>query len=138
MEKDGGDDGRVGEEGEDGHLATTSGAEEGKHLVDPGEEHGPADPSGAGAPRRFGIGRCALGFGGWGRRQLRPADGDGGRSGSCVGGEHAMVSVAVHPGRGNEPGDALEELEGREQDLGASVGRGPREAIEEPGLGRGE
>ena len=49
-----------------------------------------------------------------------------------------VVSVAVHAGWGNEPGEALEQLEGSEKDSGAPVGRGPREAIEQPGLGRGE
>ena len=49
-----------------------------------------------------------------------------------------MVTVAVHPGRGNEPGEALQELERGEEDFGAPVGRGPGEAIEQPGLGRGE
>ena len=69
---------------------------------------------------------------------LGPADGDDGRSGSRVRGEHAVVPVAVHAGRGDEPGDALQELEGGEQDLGAPIGRGFGEAIEEPGLGRSE
>ena len=49
-----------------------------------------------------------------------------------------MVAVAVHAGRRDEPGDALQELEGREQDLGAAVGRGPWEAVEQSGLWRGE
>jgi hypothetical protein len=57
MEEDGGDDRRVGEEGEDGHLAAASGAEQRKDLVDAREEDGPADPRGAGAPSGFGIGR---------------------------------------------------------------------------------
>ena len=57
MEEDGGDDGRVGEKGEDRHLATARGAEQRQDLVDPGEEHRPSDPRGAGGPSRFGIGR---------------------------------------------------------------------------------
>ena len=57
MEEDGGDDGRVGEEGEDGHLATARGAEQRQDFIDPGEEHRPADPRRAGAPSRFGSGR---------------------------------------------------------------------------------
>jgi len=59
MEEDGGDDGRVGEKGEDGHLSTASGAEQRQDLVDTSEEDRPADPCGAGAPSGFGIGRCA-------------------------------------------------------------------------------
>lgn len=49
-----------------------------------------------------------------------------------------MVSVAVHPGRRDKPGEAFEQLERREKDLGAPVGRGPWEAIEQAGLGRTE
>jgi len=63
MEEDGGDDGRVSEKGEDGHLATASGAEQGQDFVDASEEDGPADPRGAGAPNRLGIGKGREGVG---------------------------------------------------------------------------
>ena len=43
VQKDGGEDGRVGEKGEDPHGAATGRAKERQDLVDPGEEHGPAD-----------------------------------------------------------------------------------------------
>ena len=56
MEEDGGDDRRVGEKGEDGHLAAARRAEQRQDLVDPGEEHGPSDPRGTGGPSRFGVG----------------------------------------------------------------------------------
>jgi hypothetical protein len=46
--------------------------------------------------------------------------------------------MAVHAGRGDEPGEALQELEGREEDLDAPVRRGPWEAVEQSGLWRGE
>jgi hypothetical protein len=49
-----------------------------------------------------------------------------------------VVSVAVYAGRRNKPGEPLEELERREEDFGAPVGRGPWEAVEQPGFGRGE
>jgi hypothetical protein len=49
-----------------------------------------------------------------------------------------MVPVAVHAWRWNEPGDALQELEGREEDLGSPVWRRSWEAIEQAGLWRGE
>ena len=39
---------------------------------------------------------------------------------------------------GDKPGEALKELEGREDDLGAAIGRRPGELVEDPGLGRGE
>jgi hypothetical protein len=48
------------------------------------------------------------------------------------------VAVAVDARRWDEPGEPLEELEGRENDLGAPVGGGARESVEEPGLGRSE
>ena len=43
MQEDGFDDGGIGEEGEDPHLAATRRAQERKHLVDAREEDGPAD-----------------------------------------------------------------------------------------------
>ena len=43
VEEDGTDDGRIGEEREDPHLAAARRAQEGKHLVDAREEDGPAD-----------------------------------------------------------------------------------------------
>ena len=48
VNEDGGDDGWVGEEGEDPHGAAASRAEERQDLVDTGEEHGPADARRAG------------------------------------------------------------------------------------------
>jgi hypothetical protein len=35
VEEDGGDDGRIGQEREDPHLAATGGAEQRQHIVDP-------------------------------------------------------------------------------------------------------
>ncbi len=46
MQEDGRNDGRVGEKGEDGHLAATSGAEQRQDRVDAREEQGPANPRG--------------------------------------------------------------------------------------------
>ncbi len=48
VEEDGGDDGRVGEEGEDAHGSAAGGAEEREDLVDAGEEDGPPDARRAG------------------------------------------------------------------------------------------
>ena len=139
VEEDGGDDGRVGEEREEAHWATAGGAEQGQDLIDAGEEDGPADARGARGPGRPGVGQdCrlpdGLGVHGWGRDGLGPADGDDGVSGSCVGRHHTVVSVTVHPGRRDEPGEALDELDRGDQNLGAPVGRGLGEAVEEPGL----
>jgi hypothetical protein len=52
--------------------------------------------------------------------------------------EDAVIAVAMHTGWGHEGDETLEELEGREDDLGAPVGGGFGEAVEEPRLGRGE
>ena len=48
VHEDGGEDGRIGDEGEDLHGAAAGGTEERQDLVDPGEEHGPADARRAG------------------------------------------------------------------------------------------
>jgi hypothetical protein len=48
VNEDGGEDGRVGEKGEDLHGAAAGGTEERQDLVDPCEEHGPADARRAG------------------------------------------------------------------------------------------
>jgi len=44
-----------------------------------------------------------------------------------------VVTMAVHPGRGYEPGEALQELERGEEDFRSPVGPGLGEAIEQPG-----
>jgi hypothetical protein len=46
--EDGGDDGRIGDEGEDLHGAAAGGTEERQDLIDPDDEHGPADARQAG------------------------------------------------------------------------------------------
>ena len=48
VQEDGGEDGWIGEEGEDLHGAAAGRAEERQDLIDPGEEHGPADARRAG------------------------------------------------------------------------------------------
>jgi len=49
-----------------------------------------------------------------------------------------MVAVAVHAGWRHKGDEALKELEGREDDLGAPVGRGFGKAVKEARVGRGE
>jgi hypothetical protein len=49
-----------------------------------------------------------------------------------------VVAVAVDAGWGHEGDEALEELEGREDDVGASVWGGFGKSVEEPRIGRGE
>lgn len=75
MEEDGLDGGGVSEESEDPHLAAAGGAQQGKHLVDPGEELSP--PDAGRARRRKGRQRLCVG----GRRGGQSADGGGVRAG---------------------------------------------------------
>jgi hypothetical protein len=46
VEEDDGNDGRIGEEREDLHLAATGGTEQRQHVVDASEQDGPSDPRG--------------------------------------------------------------------------------------------
>jgi len=148
VHKDGGDDGRVSEKGEDLHGAAAGRTEERQDLVDSGEEHGPADTRGAGWARRLvqraGGERCGLGVGDAERVGRSSTDGDDGGAQAGMGRQNAVVAVAVHPGRGHESDEALEELERREDDLGAPVGPtfggcpGFGEAVEQARVGRRE
>ncbi len=52
-----------------------------------------------------------------------------------IGSQHTVVAMAVDPRGRDEPGDSLEELEGREQQLGAAVDVGFGEAVEKTTLG---
>jgi hypothetical protein len=49
--------------------------------------------------------------------------------------EHTVVAVVVDTRRGDKPSEPLEEFEWGEDDLGAAVLCGSREAIEKPSLG---
>ena len=74
VEEDGGDDGRIGEEREDSHLATAGGTEQRQHVVDPREQDGPADSRGRGWSGG-GFGRGDIAFGCWCLRyELGPAE----------------------------------------------------------------
>ena len=55
-----------------------------------------------------------------------------------MGREDAVVAVAMHAGRRHEGDEALEKLEGREDDVGAPVGGGFGEAVEQARVGRRE
>jgi hypothetical protein len=52
-----------------------------------------------------------------------------------VGREHAVVAVPVGAGRGDEAGEPLERLEGREPQAGAAVGEGAGGAVDEVCVG---
>jgi len=53
---------RLGDEGDDAHVASTIGATEREHFVDAGQQHGPCVASGAAVGRLVG-GRCLVGSG---------------------------------------------------------------------------
>jgi len=127
--QDGHDHDRVGDEGDDPHGTATRGAEQRKQLIDTSEQHRRSDASGVGGARLLGIegglrplaraqelGGVCLGFG--------PADaGDGGAE-FGVRGKDAVVAVAMDARGRYEASDPLEELNRREHELGAAVGRG--------------
>lgn len=136
MQKDGGDGGRVREEGDDPHLAATRGAQEWERLVDASEEHGPSDASGVGGRRRLvldGGPRVRKLAGALARRCIgvgpTDADDDGAEFG--VRSEDPVIAMPMHTRWWNEPSESIEELEWREVELGASVERGPREPVDE-------
>ncbi len=134
MEEDGGDDGRIGEEGEDPHLAAAGGTEQRQHVVDASEQDGPADSGRGGAlTRRLG----GNGRGGgipFGRRRLGPAEGHDVGPEPGIGSQHTVVAMAMDPRGRDELGESLEELERGEQQLGAAVDVGFREPVEEAAL----
>jgi hypothetical protein len=148
--EDGADGLGVGEEGEDAHVRSAVGAAEGEDLVDAGEESGPAGAGGGAGERPSGTVvavRCRLGAGSFGRTSfglggvgLVVAEGDDSGSKSCIGGEDAVIAVAVDPGRRDQAGEGIEELERREDEEGAAVGGGASGLVEDPanahGVGR--
>jgi len=98
----------VGEEGEDAHRRAALGAAEGEDLVDVCEELGPAGTSGGTGETVGGVlvgGGCfnAAGFGGFDTHLASQGDDVGPEPG--VGGQDAVVAVAVDPGWWDEPGD---------------------------------
>jgi len=117
VQEDGGDNRRVGEEGEDAHGPATGGAEERHDLIDAGEEHGPPDARGGGGPRRLvqraGSERSWVGLGEAGCLGRGSTDDDDGGAQTGMRGEDAVVAVAVHARRWHKGDEALEELERR-------------------------
>jgi len=128
VHEDGGEDGRVGEKGEDLHGAATGRTEERQDLIDPGEEHGPADPRRAGGARKLvqvtGDGAECLSIDKAGRLGRSSTEGDDGGTQTGMRREDAVIAVAVHARRWREGDEALEELQRREDNLGAPTGVG--------------
>ena len=134
MEEEGGDDGRIGEEGEDPHLAAAGGTEQWQHVVDPREQDGPADSGRGGAlTRRLG----GNGRGGgipFGRRRLGPAEGHDVGPEPGIGSQHTVVAVTMNARGRDELGERVEELERPKHQLGAAVDVGFWEPVEEAAL----
>jgi hypothetical protein len=122
----------------------TGRAEQGKHLIDPCQEGGPRGGTRGGCvrwlawrllwPGRRGrrsqgkLGIRARELSGEGIILLGPF-GDEGPQGR-VGGEDAVVAVAVEPGWRKDLGEGIEELESRETQRGAAGGIGFRQDVE--------
>ena len=53
---------------------------------------------------------------------------------ACVGCEDPVVPVAMRAGRGDQPGESLEEFERGEPKGGSAVGEGPGQGVDEFGL----
>ena len=121
--------------------------DEGEDFIDPGQEGGPFE----------GPGRGGVGWLGWwtlwlgrrarrsqGRFGIRELSGEGvvlpgpfsdQRPQGSVGGEDAVVTVPVDAGRGEDRGQAVQELESGETEGGAARRIGPRQEIAEHVLG---
>ena len=131
--QDGDDDGRIGDEGDDPHEATTGGAEQRQHLVDASQKDGPPNTSGVGGTRRFGIERERWS---WARtrwaRELGgvcfgygPADARDCGTEFGVRSQDAVVAVAMDARGRYEASEPPEKLNRREHELGTAVGCGP-------------
>ena len=121
----------VGEEGEDAHIGSALGAAEGEGLVNAGQELSPAGAGGGAGEGECGavpsgvlvsVGR-SLRVGSFDGLYVQPLASEGDDAGTepCVGGEDAVVAVAVDPGRRDQPGEGVEELKGREGEEGTPV-----------------
>lgn len=103
VEEDGGDDGRIGEEGEDPHLAGAGGTEQRQLVVDAREQDGPADSERGGALTRRLGGNGRGGGIAFGRRRLGPAEDHDVGPEPGIGSQHAVVAMAMDP-RGRDEG----------------------------------
>ena len=112
----------VGEEGEDAHVGAAFGAAEGEDLVDAGEELSPARAGGGAGGGcgvalsrvRVSVGRSLLvgSFEDVDDQSIASEGDNVGRAEPCVGGEDAVVAVAVDPGRRDGVGKGVQELKG--------------------------
>ena len=138
VEEDGGNDGRIGEKGQDPHWATTGRAEQWEHLVDTCEERGPSDASRVcrrsdwlvldlGVRRWRGTAGVAVG-----RVGPRSADGNDGGAQPGVRRQHTVIPIPVNARWRDEPSKPLKELNRGEQDLGAPAWPRLGKAVEEP------
>ena len=102
-----------GDEGDDAHLGVTERAGQREDFIDARQQHGPPI-AGGGAVGRI-VGRA----GGRRRHGHRRQGGDGGAQGG-VGGQHAVVAVAVDARRWHQRGNLVDQFErGQHQGAGS-------------------
>jgi len=110
VQEDSRDDGWIGEECEDPHLATAGRTEKRQYAIDPCEEYGPANagrvgrpgwtlpdrpsPNGATRIRAVGFSLSDL--------DLRPADSNDGCAEAGIWGEYSMIPMSVQARWGDE------------------------------------
>jgi hypothetical protein len=114
-----------GDEGNDAYLAPAQRAAQRQNLVDARQEQRPEDARG----------RALGGIPSWQRcgreRGCRPRQGSDLRALGRIGRQHAVVAVAVQAWGRDQCGQALDQLQGRQPQLGAPIGLGLGEAIDE-------
>ena len=135
---------RIGQNGDEGEGRLAGWTDQGEDFIDASQEGDPLGRLGRGGVGWSGCWR--LGFGVRGRGGCRegkagsvdlsgegivlvgPLGNQGPQGG--VGGKDAVVAVAVDPGWGEDLGQTIQELEGREAECGAAGRIGPGEEVE--------
>ena len=145
MDQNPGDGLGVGQERDEGEGFLAGGTDQGEDLVDPSQKSGPlggTEGGGIRCPRLCGLGLGSRGRGFWRKRKrwtgslsgqgiLLPGPGRDERSQGRIGGEDAMVAVAMDSGWGEDRGQAAQELEGGETRGGAACGVGLGQDVED-------
>jgi hypothetical protein len=137
----------VGEERDEGERFLAGGTDQRKHFIDPSQQGGPPGWPGRGGVGWFRCGNLGLGGGGrdlWSRcGETIEADDLGGESivlpgpfgdeGSQgrIGSKDPVVTVTVDAGRGEDPGQAVEELQSGETQGRAASGVGLGQDVED-------
>jgi len=116
----------LGDEGDDAHVRPAAGTDQGQGLEQPGQQHHPEIARRGSSIRRRGgrgcgeLGRCARVVG-----QVTPQD-DGRRPQGRVGREHAMVAMAMPPGRRDQRREMVDQLQWGERQRRGAIALGLR------------